>query len=291
LLNNLEFLLRNAVLNIVEFDIHTRTEMRTFNRVRPHYVMSYHKKGTAKLRVGGDTYSIVPGTVVLIAPYLEHDHYKDTNDESVFLWCHFTFEIANIIDVLKIFHIPITFKLSNPEQFEQVFLQYKDLISSKELVTETGLQPTAILKKAKELEILYYFLVDALRTYQETTDNVQIQNFLAILTHIIQHPEQEISLESFSKKLNMHPTYISNRFKGLFGKSLTQVQREMRIHKAKTLLNSSEMSVTEIANSIGFQTIPNFTRSFKSSVGLSPSRYREINKKTSTGFSPDFTIL
>jgi AraC family transcriptional regulator of arabinose operon len=269
---DLDILLQNAVLHIIEFDIHTRTEMRTYNRTRPCYVMSYHKKGNAKLKIGDEIYSIVPGTVMLIPPNCQHDHYKENADESVFLWSHFTFEIAGVIDVLKFFQIPVTFKLKDSEEFEKVFMQYN------ELKQQTGFLPQTILRKAKALELIYLMLESAIRIERESDKSLRSRSFLEILSKIIQHPEQDFSLAQFAKEMNMHPTYISNRFKELYGRSPIQVQREMKMFKAKTLLKTSDLSVTQIANSLGFSGIPNFTRLFKSYVGISPSQFRKINK-------------
>jgi AraC family transcriptional regulator of arabinose operon len=273
LTDTLEYLLRNAVLDIIEFDIHYRSDMKTFNRTQPYYVMSYHKKGNAKLRVGSEIYSITPGTVALIPPNIEHDHYKDSEEETVFLWWHFTYEIAKVIDVLKAFQFPITFKLQNTEEFEKVFLQFMNS------TTQPGYLPTTILKKAKALELIYLLFDSAMKSEETSPVTLQAQSFLGILAQIIQYPERETSLLKLSKQLHMHPTYISNRFKELFGRSPIQVQREMRIHRAKTLLKTSEMSITEISQEVGFSGITNFTRLFKAYVGISPSRFREIQQK------------
>jgi AraC family transcriptional regulator of arabinose operon len=275
---DLDLLLQNAVLNIIEFDINTRHEMKTYNRVRSCYVMSYHKKGNAKLRINDEVYAIVPGTVILIPPNIAHDHYKENADESIFLWSHFTFEIAGVIDVLKLFQIPITFKLKDSVEFEKVFMQYN------ELKKQSGFLPRTILRKAKALELIYLVLESAISIDQEISAKNQSSSFLEILARIIQHPEQEFSLALFAQELNMHPTYISNRFKELYGRSPIQVQREMKIHKAKTLLKTTQLSITEIAQAIGFNGIPNFTRLFKLYVGTSPSHYREINKNKIDGY-------
>ncbi|KQX65865.1 helix-turn-helix domain-containing protein [Paenibacillus sp. Root444D2] len=275
---DLDLLLQNAVLNIIQFDIHTRREMKTYNRTRPCYVMSYHKKGYAKLRIGDELFSIEPGTVILIPPNVVHDHFKENADESIFLWSHFTFEIGGVIDVLKLFQIPYTFKLKDSEEFEKVFLQYN------ELKQQTGFLPTTILRKAKALELIYLVLESAIHMDENAGSNIQSRSFMEILARIIQHPEQDFSLSQFAKELNMHPTYISNRFKELYGRSPIQVQREMKIHNAKALLKTSQLSITEIALSLGFNGIPNFTRLFKTYVGTSPSHYRELNKKKIDGY-------
>lgn len=269
----LDFLLTRAELNVLEFDIHRRNEMSTFNRVVPYYIMSYHKAGRAKLRVGDRHYEIEPGTVICLPPNVEHDHYKDTKEETEFLWWHFTYDIAGVMDALKMFDIPVTFRLRNTERFEEVFHQFVQCTSG------TSYLPQSILKQAKALELLYLLLENALSKNEAELSGLSTSNFLGILSRIVRYPEQPVSLNELSQELHMHPTYISNRFKELFGKSPMQVHREMRVQRAKTLLISSEMSVTEIAQAVGFTEIPNFNRLFKSYVGLSPKQFRDLSKK------------
>lgn len=261
---------------MIEFDIHVRKKMETLNRTRPFYIMSYHKKGEAKLRIGEKVYSILPGTVMLIPPNIEHDHYKESEDDTTFFWCHFTYEIGNVIDVLKIFNIPITFEIKNSEDFERVFLQYKQLME------DTSFLHSTILKKAKAYEILYLFLENVLNnTHENINERMQTEGFLCMLCDIIQHPEQGLTLTALSEKYHLHPTYISNRFKELFGLSPIQVLKELRINRAKTLLKTSEMSVTDIAEAVGFNGVPSFTRLFKSYVGISPTQFRNLNERWS----------
>ncbi|MCV9884100.1 AraC family ligand binding domain-containing protein [Metabacillus halosaccharovorans] len=149
MIDSLEYLLKHSDLNVLEFDIHTRNTLSTFNRTVPFYIMSYHKSGEAKLRIGETVFPITPGTVILIPPNIKHDHYKETENETIFFWSHFTFTIANIIDVLSIFHLPVTFKLNNFEEFEKVFLEFR------KATIDTNFLFSSIFKKAKALEILY----------------------------------------------------------------------------------------------------------------------------------------
>ncbi|MCL6547586.1 MAG: AraC family transcriptional regulator [Alicyclobacillus sp.] len=270
----LEYLLAKAELNIYEFDIHRRTELKNMNRTLPYYVMSYHKCGNAMLRVGNEVHSIGPGTVILIPPHVEHDHFKATADETVFLWWHFTFTLADVIDVLKIFQLPITFQLHDSREFESAFDQFMESTRGK------GYLPKTILKKAKALELLYIVLESALQSNLAVGKTVdQLNGFLGVLVQMVRHPEREISLKSLAQELHMHPTYISNRFRRLFGKSPMQVHREMKIQLAKTLLETSDMPITEIAQRCGFVGIQEFDRVFKRIVGITPSQFRRTYGK------------
>ncbi|SFJ93772.1 AraC-type DNA-binding protein [Paenibacillus sp. UNC496MF] len=267
-------LLRHAELQIVEFDIHRRIEMNTFNRTLPWYVMSYLKSDSAKLRISGDVTTIAPGTVTFIPPNVEHDHYKDTPDEAEFLWWHFTYEIAGVMDAMKMFQIPYVFRLQNNEFFEKVFMEFMES-------ADAGMSslPLSILTQAKSLELLYIILNSAVGQSDAHADVAKSECFLDMLSRIFHSPEEPLTLRMMSDELHLHPTYVSNRFKELFGKPPMQVQREMRIQKAKALLESSELSVTEISQRLGYSELQNFTRLFKSYVGISPTQFRELNRK------------
>ncbi|MBW7454356.1 AraC family transcriptional regulator [Paenibacillus sepulcri] len=271
-MNQLKYLLGHAELKVLDFNIHTRTEMKTFGRSLPCTMMSYHKKGEARLSVNGSTYNIVPGTVVYIPPNVRHDHYKTSHEETVFLWWHFNYEIANIVDVLKLFQIPHTFKLRDSDRFENVFRQFRDLTD------HSGILPSTILKQAKAMELLYLLLDNAVSGDEVFADPPAV-NFLGILAKIVQHPERPISLQQLADELHMHPTYICNRFKELFGKSPIQAQKELKIQKAQTLLQTTELSVTEISQMLGFSEIQNFSRLFKTYIHVSPLEYRAVYKK------------
>jgi AraC family transcriptional regulator, arabinose operon regulatory protein len=107
-----------------------------------------------------------------------------------------------------------------------------------------------------------------------------MDNFLGMLTKIVQYPERALSLRQMAKELHMHPTYVCNRFKDLFGTSPIQAQKELKIQKAQKLLQTTELSITEISQILGFSEIQNFTRLFKSRVHVSPLAYRSIYKNT-----------
>ncbi|MNI24730.1 Arabinose operon regulatory protein [compost metagenome] len=267
-------LLETAELKIMTFDIHHRNEMNYRNKIlQDFYMMTYVRKGSAKLRVKDQIYVIQPGTVIFIPPHLEHDQYKDSDEETEFLWWHFTYKIQNVIDVLPFLQIPYIYPLNNPKKFEAVFDEF--MLSKN----RDGYIPNIILQKAKSLELLYLLLdnaigkVDSVDTYQPS------HSFLSILLKIVSQPEASFSLPDLAKELHMNPTYVSNHFKEMFGKSPILLHREIKIAKAKSLLEIQGMNITEISFSLGFNDIQTFTRLFKKYTGISPSQYKGLFNK------------
>lgn len=264
-------LIKNAVLEVLEFDIHRYPPMNTMNvvgRVTPYYIMSYIKQGLARIKFKGETFITEPGTVVILPPGIPHDHVRISEEPAEFLWWNFNFKIAESIDVLKLLNLPVIFKISNRSAFEKVFCEYMELTQRQVSVS------TIILKKAKELEVMAVLMDNITESNQFCGSDESDESFREILAEILQNPESIESLKALGEKYHMHPTYISNKFKEYFGVSPIQLQREVIFEKAKVLLKSGNMSVGQIAQVLGFSDISVFSRFFRSKSGISPIQYR-----------------
>ncbi|MDF2725175.1 MAG: AraC family transcriptional regulator [Paenibacillus sp.] len=268
----LTHLLKNAELDVLQFGMSTRTDMNYRNReFKSYYMMSYHKSGYAKLRVGETVYPINPGSVIFIPPNLDHDQYKENLEEAVILWWHFTYKVEHVLDVLTLFNIPFIYTLKHGERFEAVFDQFM------QSTRPTSSLPVTILQKAKSLELLYLLLDEALEGSASAAGGEYSESFLSMLCKIVLHPDKQVSLTHWAEEMHMNPTYVSTRFRELFGQSPIQLQRRLRIEKAKSLLTiDRQMSVAQIAESLGFTEAANFTRLFKKYTGMAPLHYRQL---------------
>ena len=81
----------------------------------------------------------------------------------------------------------------------------------------------------------------------------------------------------FASKLNLSPNYLSDLLQKSTGKSTVEHIHLELVEKAKTLLWSTEGSISEIAYELGFEHPSHFTRIFKAKTGKSPSEYRNHN--------------
>jgi AraC family transcriptional regulator of arabinose operon len=264
-------LLGMAELKLLQFDIHHLHEMSYRNRTfKEYYMMTYVRRGTAKLKVQNQIYPILPGTVIFIPIGLEHDQYMDTDEETEFLWWHFTYKIHGVIDVLPFFQIPYIYPLKNYQKFEAVFDEF--MLST----TRAGNIPNIILQKAKSLELLYLLLDNAFGNNAPVIVKQSSPSFLSILWKIVSQPEASFTLQELAADLHMNPTYVSNHFKEIFGKPPILLHREIKIAKAKSLLETQEMNITEISDFLGFNDVQTFTRLFKKYTGISPGQYKGL---------------
>jgi len=96
----------------------------------------------------------------------------------------------------------------------------------------------------------------------------------AVAQYLMRHHTSPITLDDVSRAFYCSRSHISHHFKRQMGKSVREYLTELRVEDAKRLLCHSELSVTEIAYSVGFGDSNYFSTVFKSQVGCSPTAYR-----------------
>ncbi|MCD7871709.1 MAG: AraC family transcriptional regulator [Enterocloster clostridioformis] len=94
-------------------------------------------------------------------------------------------------------------------------------------------------------------------------------------SYIIDHYDESLSLEMISDHFYADKCYLSRIFKEASGFTVNEYINMIRIRHARELLSSSSMSITEVSESVGYETITYFERVFNQYAQTSPSRYRK----------------
>ena len=97
-----------------------------------------------------------------------------------------------------------------------------------------------------------------------------------VLNYIEEHySDYNLTLASLSDKLNLTGAYLSGLFKKQFGTNFSAYLEQVRIGHAVELLEKQNLSIEEIAQSVGYGNADSFRRAFKRAKGVSPRQYRE----------------
>ena len=83
-----------------------------------------------------------------------------------------------------------------------------------------------------------------------------------------------ITLQSMGEAMHISPYYLSHVFKEMSGYSPVQYLLRRRIGEAQTLLITTELSVTRIAEMVGYDSSSYFNLQFTKNVGMPPNKYR-----------------
>jgi AraC-like DNA-binding protein len=93
----------------------------------------------------------------------------------------------------------------------------------------------------------------------------------------------ELSLAEFAQSVNLSVWRLCHIFKSDVGMPPIRFLRQLRMERAKDLLESSFLSVKEIAFQVGLNDESHFVRDFKSTYGYSPALYRSQFKNNASG--------
>lgn len=109
---------------------------------------------------------------------------------------------------------------------------------------------------------------------EEKTEAQEERTITGITRYMQEHLAEEMSLTVLSEEFHLHPQYISQLFKNEIGVNFLAYLTNVRMEKAKKLLLSTSLSITEIAEQSGYWDYRVFTKVFKKSEGVTPSQYR-----------------
>lgn len=93
----------------------------------------------------------------------------------------------------------------------------------------------------------------------------------------------ELSLAEFAQSVNLSVWRLCHIFKSDVGMPPIRYLRQLRMERAKGLLESSFLSVKEIAYQVGLNDDSHFVRDFKSTYGYSPALYRSQFRNSESG--------
>lgn len=90
-------------------------------------------------------------------------------------------------------------------------------------------------------------------------------------THFIVNPQ----LETIAAMANLTPNYFHRAFKKILGSTPHEYMLKKRLSKAKYLLTTSSLPISEIAELTGYENSYYFSRTFKKNTGKTPSQVRK----------------
>lgn len=121
-------------------------------------------------------------------------------------------------------------------------------------------------------------LCDVLDFSYDKEDNNTSDIINEVKKYIQEHRSFNITSEDVCKALSCSRSHISHQFKSQTGMSIREYITVLRLNDAKHLLKYSDLSITEIAFTVGFGSSNYFTNVFKKDTGMSPGTYRKTAK-------------
>ena len=138
--------------------------------------------------------------------------------------------------------------------------------------------------------ILYeylFLLASKFPREQYTPGEKQINYVEEALTYLESNYACNVSVQDLADSIGLNRSYLHRLFKSAIGSSVQEYLLDLRIRKACALLKSTELPVSIISLSVGYEDTLYFSRLFKRKKGVSPSQYRAHCKSVPTQNNTD----
>ena len=105
------------------------------------------------------------------------------------------------------------------------------------------------------------------------------KNMLQITEYINADYKSNITLDALENRFNLSKYYLCKLFKKSVGFTFSDFLNQVRVTEAKKLLETTELSVADIAHKTGYSDISYFCRVFKKIMGITALKYRKASNR------------
>lgn len=98
---------------------------------------------------------------------------------------------------------------------------------------------------------------------------------------------RDVDLPAIAREASLSPYYFSRAFTAYVGMPPYRYLIRLRMERAQELLRTSELTITQVCQHVGFNSLSHFTTTFHRHTGTTPSDYRRrLDFERDVRFSP-----
>ncbi len=240
------------------------------------YEISYIVSGKGWNVVNGVQHALRKGSIFLLTPSDFHEILCDKECPLVIYNVIFTEEILD--DELRRLLFDGSKQLMNTlvgDNYRTALYEYKRIFHEQLNLSKGSLR---IMRGA--LDRLLVDLARSLGCHEDVADKRALppspipETIRRSLQYIHHHFREQLRLEDVARQAALAPNYFSSSFHYHVGIPFRLYLQDLRLRFAKTLLQVSDIPVTEVCSVSGFGSLPHFERMFKHKSGYTPREFR-----------------
>jgi len=224
------------------------------------FVLISSLRGKGSTIVDESVTPLSPGDAVLVFPYQFH-HYADFARDRI-VWLFLTFEIGEATRLMPLRNTRLRLAAGAIGLLERLC----DLYSCGDTTRRLGLTCGLLLEE---------LLTSAPPSRSRTPAAPRSRDvFQRVGTFIYQHLDDPLHIRDIASHVSLSESHLRNTFKDTFGIPLARYVRHAKLSRAAGLIATTSKTMTEIGESVGFDSLYSFSRAFKTDMGVSPMDYR-----------------
>lgn len=251
------------------------------NHFHSAYEIYYLMSGERYYFIKDRSYHIKKGDLVLINSNEVHKTYNATSPDHQRLLISFEEEYIGRLDPAGKDILTFLFCKNSPiislNIDEQIIVE--DILGkiSKEVENRKIGYEISIHSQLMELLVTCARYIESNKVPIEVQLSPVHEKVFEIVRYINDNYAEPLTLPHISSHFYISPYYLSRVFKETTGFTFIEYLNSIRVKQAQRLLRETKLSVTEISERVGFGSITQFGRKFKSITKKSPLNYRKIS--------------
>ncbi len=234
-------------------------------------VLIYCVRGKGWCEMKGLRHEVGPGTLLVVPPGVPHRYGSQDDDPWTIHWVHAAGR--NIPSILSTLGCSAEQPLRSLLDDAQALVLFQEILDT----LEGGYAPTQLLYAALTLSHLMGVLI--LHGCEPHPAAIRGgQKIDAAIRYMEQHLHLPLSVGSLAAMVNLSASHFSALFKKESGYAVMDYFTRLRMHKASQLLDTTDLSVKEIALRVGYADALYFSRVFRIVHDLAPQHYRNSRK-------------
>lgn len=238
--------------------------------VRDHYILHHVNTGRGYYKVNNQTFELKAGDTFLIYPNAQTTYYADEEDPWEYYWVGFSGSDASLIlrstDFTK--ELPVVAGSADTSAIKNHVLEIyrvrgNDFVNAVEMTGKLYIMLSHFIRKAKKIR----GRKDSYLIYAQKG-----------VEYIARHYSYPITVDMVAGYVGISRSHLYRAFQLHTGVSPKEYLSEFRIRQACSLLKHSELSVTSIATSVGFDNNMYFSKAFRKVKGMSPTEYAKKHR-------------
>ena len=113
------------------------------------------------------------------------------------------------------------------------------------------------------------------RLFQSPVPNCDMDHLRGVMDYLNTNYTSQIYLDALCRHACMSRTKLTRLFKQVYGMTISDHIKTLRINSAKEMLADKQLKINTIANAVGFKFHRSFSEAFKHATGLTPNQYRK----------------
>lgn len=241
-------------------------------KIRSYHLIHFVLYGKGELHINEHIFQLSAGDAFFI-PAGKVSYYEASKEDP---WCYAWVSFLGINSQMYLYQLMtstddvyIVHGLDNQKYKERIF----EIISLQGVSTSRYFQANGILFQIMAM------LFDDINFQESNWGKSSVVDEVKFYLDI--NYAEKIKLRDVAKSFGIHPNYLTRIFHEKYGISPKQYLISLKLKKARRLLTTTELSVSVISSSLGFDDQLAFSKIFKKEFAVSPSEYRKQSRISS----------